>query len=133
MTEIPETIVACDGCGDELNVLAPYLKVMLKPERAVLVSEELPSDDPENQPGDLRLNLGTRSGRGVMLRLHDFQCLIKWADERKGLSPKIEFHREDEIYVPADNRSPEELVKAGDLPKEMLAVYAVNENTGGEK
>ena len=112
--EIPVTVVECDGCHEDLNVLAPYLHVMLKPQRSVLVSEEIADEDdpeydednPELMP---RIYLGTKAGRGVLLKFHNFDCTAKWVGERKGLQPKIEPHMEDEIYVPEDNPDDEEI------------------------
>jgi hypothetical protein len=130
---LPNTIVQCDGCEKPLNVLKPFLSVVVKAQRQVLVTtvaqaegdnfEEV--ENPEAEAPDVYL--GTRSGRGRILSLHDFSCLNRYArdDKRKDAPAKIMQHHEPgEIYVPADNRSPEELVEAGDLPEAMLAVYA---------
>lgn len=120
--EIPNPTVACDGCGDDLNTLNPHLKVAVKAQREVLVANELPSDDP-NEVGYAEIYLGTKAGRGVIKRFHDFDCALEWFGKRKGKKAKLEYHHEDEVYVPEDNRSPEELVKAGLLPKEILALH----------
>jgi hypothetical protein len=109
--EIPNTTVECDGCGEELNLLAPHLAVQVKPKRKVLLLNELPDDDPNAVPEE-EILVGEKSGRGVLLTLHDFDCLSKWTAKRKGKPAKLEFHVETEVYVPADNRSPEELAEA---------------------
>jgi hypothetical protein len=120
--EIPNPVVPCDGCEKDLNTLNPYLKVTVKAQREVLISNEVASDDP-NEVGNAEIYLGTKSGRGVLKKFHDFDCAGKWFGARKGLKAKLEFHHEDEVYVPEDNRSPEELVEAGELPKEILALH----------
>ena len=133
--EIPNPVVACDGCEKDLNTLNPYLQVGVKAQRQVLVSNELPSDD-LNEVGSAEIYLGTKSGRGVLKKFHDFDCALKWFGDRKGLKAKLEVHHEDEVYVPEDNRSPEELVKDGELPKEMLALHkalATAEAKGGSE
>ena len=119
---IPNPIVTCAGCENDLNTLNPHLTVAVKPVRKVLVANELPSDDP-NEVGDGEIFLGKKSGRGVQLAFCNFECGRKWFSARKELKAKLEFHAEDEIYEPADNRSPEELVEAGELPKEILALH----------
>jgi hypothetical protein len=119
--EIPNPVVACDGCEKDLNTLNPYLMVTVKAQREVLVSNEVSSDDP-NEVGNAEIFLGTKSGRGVLKKFHDFDCARKWFDARKGLAAKLEYHHEDEVYVPEDNRSPEELVEDGELPKEFLTL-----------
>jgi len=133
MPELPETVVGCDSpdCDEGLNVLGNFLAVTVKPKRQVLVQQVEESDDPNVVPEDTIL-LGTKSGRGVALRFHDFDCFGKWVAARKGMSPVLEFHHEDEIYEPEDNRSPEELVEDGDAPKELLAFLAANDNDGEE-
>ena len=135
--EIPNPVVSCDGCEKDLNTLNPYLKVTVKAQREVLISNEVPSDDP-NEVGTGEIYLGTKSGRGVLKKFHDFDCAVKWFSARKGLKAKLEYHHEDEIYVPEDNRSPEELVEAGELPKEMLTLHkalarAEEKNQGGSE
>lgn len=125
MAEIPATVVECDGCEKELNLLSPYLAVSVKPKFEVLLSEDEPTDNPTEVPTQ-RFYLGSKSGRGPakgILKFHDFRCAGKWFAERKDLAPKLEYHAEDEVYVPEDNRTPEELVKAGELPKEFLAFH----------
>lgn len=111
-TEMPVTVVKCAGCEKDLNVLMPYLAVQVRAKRDVIVSEEVASADP-NEVADNTVYLGTKSGRGVLRNFHDFDCLAKWVNARKGLPAKLEFHHEDEIYVPEDNPS-EEVVDGGD-------------------
>lgn len=123
MADLPLTVIECDGCGEDLNVMAEHLSVQVKAIQQVLVTEAVPP------PGELAIPeqsvyLGTRSGRGVIRRFHDFKCLHAWVDKRKTLKAKMEPHVEDEIYEPEDNRSPEQLVKDGVLPKEALALSA---------
>jgi len=133
--EIPNPVVTCDGCEKDLNTLNPYLKVTVKAQREVLISNEVSSDDP-NEVGFAEIYLGTKSGRGVLKKFHNFDCARKWFDARKGLEAKLEFHHEDEIYVPEDNRTPEELVEAGELPKEILSLHkalATAEAKGGSE
>jgi hypothetical protein len=88
----------------------------------VLVVEEEVSEDPKVVPVAL-ICLGDKSGRGRIIRFHDFKCMNKYTTARKDHKAVIQVHAEEEIYVPEDNRTPEELVKDGDLPKEMLAVH----------
>lgn len=110
MSEIPNTVVECDGCGEELNLLAKHLVVMVKPQRAVLVMEDVASADPDEAP-DSNIFLGSKKGRGVRKLFHDFECAHTWFNERFEWKPKIELHKEDEIFVPEDNRSPEEIAE----------------------
>jgi hypothetical protein len=128
--EIPETVEICDGCGDEINLLNPYLKSKVNAERQVLISEDTPSTGENlNDVPDPKLYMGAKVGRGVVLLFHDFNCFDKWVNARKGLKAKLEFHAEEgEPYVPEDNRTPEELVKAGELPKEILALQKAAED-----
>jgi hypothetical protein len=124
MTEIPATVVKCAGCDEDLNVLNPYLQVQVKAQREILVAEDVPASGDPNVVPEPNLYLGVKSGRGVILRLHDFDCLGRWQKARKGLPAKLEFHKEEgDPYVPEDNRTPEELVAAGELPKEFLAYH----------
>lgn len=104
---LPGTTAACGGCEEPINVLNPYLKVIIKAERQVLLASQ--SDDP-NAP--IESTLGTRRGRGRIVLFHGFDCICDYAEAREGQKAKIEFHEETEIYVPADNRSPEELAEA---------------------
>jgi hypothetical protein len=123
MAKLPETVIECDGCEEDLNILAPYLFVTVKAQREALIMDESASADPNEVP-TAEVLLGTKSGRGVMLRFHRFDCLAAWVAERKGLEAKIEYHSEDEIYEPADNRSPEELVKDGDMHPALAEAIA---------
>lgn len=107
--EIPQTVFECGGCEKDLNVLDPYLNVQIKAQREVIVT-----DDPADTEGEISepgLYLGTKSGRGRIVKFHGFDCLFKYARERKDYEVKIEPHLEDEIFVPEDNRSPEELAE----------------------
>lgn len=131
MSDIPVTVAECANpkCKDPLNLLGNHLKVMVKPQRNVLVTEDVPASNGDDMP-DAKLHLGIRMGRGVLLTFHNFACAAEWFVARKSLVPKLQYHHEEgDMYVPEDNRSPEELVKAGDLPKEMLAVYAAQDDT----
>lgn len=109
-TEMPTTVVECSGCEKELNVLMPYLGVQVKAKREVIIAEEVASADPNEVP-DNTIYMGTKSGRGVVLQFHDFDCLGKWVAARKGKKAKLEFHKEDEIYVPEDNPTEAEFAK----------------------
>lgn len=106
--EMPVTVVKCSGCEKDLNLLMPYLAVQVRAKREVLISSEVPSGDP-NEVSENTLYLGTKSGRGVQLQLHDFECFAEWVTKREGLQPKLEFHSEDEVYVPEDNPDEEEI------------------------
>ena len=118
-TEMPVTVVKCAGCEKDLNVLVPYLSVIVRPKRDVIVSEEVTSADP-NEVAEGNIYLGTKSGRAVLRSFHNFACLATWVDKRKTLKAKLEFHHEDKIYVPEDNPDDEEIArrlaveKAGD-------------------
>lgn len=109
-TEMPVTVEACSGCEKDLNLLVPYLQVGVSPQRGVIVTEEVASADP-NEVSENNVYLGTKRGRSVLMRFHNFACLDKWVNSRKGLDPKLEFHREDEIYVPEDNPDDAELAR----------------------
>lgn len=109
-TEMPVTVVTCDGCEKELNVLANHLAVQVTPKRDVLVSDEVSSADP-NEVSENVVYLGTKRGAADLLRVHDFACLDKWVNSRKGNDVKLSFHSEDEIYVPEDNPDDAELAK----------------------
>lgn len=109
--KIPSTTLDCAGCNKELNLLVPHLSVMLKPQREVLVLTDVTEDEDNPEMVGQEITLGARSGRGVILKLHNFDCLIKWANERKGLAPVLEPHREDEVYVPEDNPDEKEIAR----------------------
>lgn len=109
--EIPNTTVSCDGCGDDLNLLAKHLVVTVKPQRQVLVLEDMSAADPD-EAAEQNISLGFRKGRGVAKRFHDFSCATKWFRERKDWEPKIELVVEDEIFVPEENRTVEEIAAA---------------------
>ena len=125
--EIPDTVVSCDGCEKELNLLGKFLVVQVKPQRQVLVMEDVESADPDEIP-EPNIYLGSKKGRGVILRFHDFDCAGMWFSERSGLQPKLEAHKEDEIYVPEDNRSPEELVLDGEMSAAHAALISGGED-----
>lgn len=93
-----------------MNVLQPHLHVILKAQRDVLISTEKASDDPNEAP-EAVYSIGTKSGRGVVRKFHDFDCLMLWVKEREGLPAKIEFHKEDEIFVPDDNPDEKEIAR----------------------
>jgi hypothetical protein len=131
MAEIPNTIAECDGCGKELNLLSPYLSMSLKAQRQVLVVEEVESENPD-EIAEPNIYLGSKKGRGVIRIFHDFDCAIKWMNKRKGLKAKLEVHKEDEIYVPEDNRSPEELVEAGEMTRAAFRAIDMTPAEGGE-
>lgn len=120
---IPETVVECGGCGDDLNLLRTHLAVQIKAERHALVAppprDPFAEDDKDNPP----IALGTQSGRGRIVHFHNFNCISKYGTDRKDNPIKIEPHKETDIYEPKDNRSPEELVKAGELPEAMLLLH----------
>jgi hypothetical protein len=133
MQEIPNPVVECAGCGKELSRLQPHLKVQIKAEVAVLLATPIPPSEEGEITGNA-ISLGTKSGRGRIMYLHDFDCLSEYAQEREGQKAKLEPHVEDEIYEPEDNRSPEELVEAGELPPEILAYQtALAEASEGEE
>lgn len=121
MSEIPNPVTECDGCGKEMNLLAPFLVVTVKPQHQALLVEDVPAEN-EGEISKQNITLGTRKGRGVAWKFHNFDCAIKKISTYKGKEPKLEVHAEKEIYVPEDNRSPEELVKAGEITKEQYAV-----------
>lgn len=123
MPEIPNPVETCAGCGDELSRLQPHLKMTLKAEMAVLLATPIAPSEEGEITGNA-VSLGSKSGRGRIAYLHNFDCLIAYAQEREGKEPKLEAHAEDEIYEPEDNRSPEELVEAGELPDEILQFQA---------
>ena len=108
--EIPNTQVECAGCDEALNVLAPHLHMKLRAQREALIVEEIASEDP-NEVGDPDIYLGGKVGRGVVRVFHDFDCMMAWVKEREGLPAKLEFHSEDEIYVPEDNPDDEEIAR----------------------
>ena len=108
--EIPNTQVECSGCDKPLNLLAPHLNMVLRAKREVLIAEEVAAEDP-NEVGQPDIYLGSKNGRGVVRQFHDFDCMLTWVKEREGLPAKLEFHSEDEIYVPEDNPDDKELAK----------------------
>lgn len=119
LPDVPNPVVECAGCGENLSQLAPHLKVAVKAEVKVLLTQPIETDDPEEITGN-QIILGSKSGRGRIFFVHDFDCLAQYAQEREGQTAKVQHHTEDEIYVPEDNRSPEELVEAGELPGAYL-------------
>jgi hypothetical protein len=137
VTDIPQTIVECDSpeCEEELNVLSTHLTVVVKPKREVLIVEDIPTDDPEEVP-ESRVYLGTCSGRAPakgILRFHNFKCAMQWFQAREDLKPRLQLHKEDDIYVPEDNRTPEELVEAGEMSEATLAAIDREPAEGGEE
>ena len=108
--------------------------MQIKAERQVLVTHEQATNEfEERDEGEYPdVSLGTKAGRGRMVKFHDFKCIRKYGSKREANTVKLMPHEEDEIYVPADNRSPEELVKAGEMDKSMLAVFAAREKAGEE-
>lgn len=131
MSEIPNTVVECDGCGEEMNLLAPYLSVTLKPQHNVLLMEDVPTKNPDEIPGQ-SFTLGSRKGRGVMWVFHDFNCALEKLSDYKDKVPVLEVHKEDEIYVPEDNRSPEELLESGEMTQEQYDAIDREPAEGGE-
>jgi hypothetical protein len=127
---VPNPIVECAGCGEELSELRPYLKIMVKAEMKVMLSQPTDTTEEGEIPGT-EIYLGTKSGRGRIFSVHNFDCLVKYAEARAGKEPKLLVHTEEEIYVPEDNRSPEELVDAGELPPEFLSLQTAMAK-GGE-
>ena len=122
---LPETVTECGGCDEELNLLSPHLSVQIKAERNVLVADAgSPFDATQDTPA---VSLGTQSGRGRLVNFHNFDCVRAYGEARKDKAVSLEPHVEDEVYVPADNREPEELVKDGEMQAEMLAVFAARE------
>jgi len=119
LPNIPNPIVECAGCSEDLSLLVPHLKVMVKAEQQVLLTSDAPTTG-EGEIAAQQITLGTRSGRGRIMQFHDFDCLGQYAEDRAGAKAKLEAHAEDEIYEPEDNRSPEELVEAGELPGAYL-------------
>lgn len=132
MTEIPDTVVKCDGCDEDLNLLNAHLTMQLKAERSVLLTDDKPATDPLEVP-EATITLGKKSGRGVIRNFHDFDCMAKWVKVREGLKAKLEYHSEDEIYVPDDNRSPQELVAAGEMTKATMRAIDTTPADGGEE
>jgi hypothetical protein len=122
---IPNVDAQCDGpdCDKTLSLLEEHLVVQVKPLVHVLLSHTEPATGDQVIP-KTTLSLGKMSGRGVIKLFHNFACAESWFTARNKLKPKLEPHYEKEIYVPEDNRSPEELVEAGELPQEALALHA---------
>ena len=40
---LPETVVKCDGCEKDLNLLGVHLKVQVKAERTQIVAQPIPA------------------------------------------------------------------------------------------
>jgi hypothetical protein len=130
LPDVPNPIVMDAGTGEEISLLQPHLKVQIKAEMAVLLSTPVePSEEGEITGNEI--TLGSKSGRGRIMYFKNFDSLVDYANERAGKEPKLEVHSEEEIYEPADNRSPEELVEAGELPSEILQFQAAMDE-GGE-
>lgn len=117
-----EAKYTCDGCDKEMQLLQPHVSMMLKIERSIpQINQTSSVSDDGEQLSNVEISFATQSGRGVMRKFHDFKCLEEWVQERTDYEPKIQIHYEDgDPYVPEDNRSPEELVEAGELPPEVL-------------
>lgn len=124
MAEIPQTVVPCAGCEKDLNLLNPHLTMKLAAKRDVLIAEDKSTD--LNSEDETKVYLGSKVGRGVVKPFHDFDCLGKWVGQRKGLKAKIELHHEDEIYEPADNRTPEELYEDGEISEAVFALSRID-------
>ena len=120
LPDVPNPIVEDAGTGEEISLLQPHLKVTIKAEMAVLLSTPVAPGEEGEITGN-EITLGTKSGRGRIAYFKDFDSLAQYAQDRAGQEAKLEVHAEDEIYEPEDNRSPEELVEAGELPSEILA------------
>lgn len=109
--EMPVTVVTCDGCEKDLNVLSNHLAVQVTPKRDVLVSDEVASADP-NEVSENVVYLGTKRGSAALLRFHDYACLDKWVNPKKGEEVKLEFHSEPgDPYVPDDNPDDDEIAR----------------------
>jgi hypothetical protein len=129
--EIPATTMPCDGCGEELNLLSSHLSMILKAQRSVLVTDTVESDDLDEVPESIYY-LGTKAGRGVIKKFHDFACLDLWVEPRKELKAKLEVHREEEIYVPEDNPTEEEIAQREAEAAKVEANAAKAAAKGGE-
>jgi hypothetical protein len=124
--DFPEVTVACDApnCDKELSLLEPHLQVQLRPVVQVLQTEVKPATEGQPMP-EHTLYAGTQFGRGVMKRFHDFNCAISWLYKYRDKEPILEPHAEEgDMYVPEDNRLPEELVAAGEMEDPVAEMHA---------
>lgn len=128
--ELPEVEAACDapGCKDKIDLLSPHLTVQVRPVQQVLLSETIPASGDRLMP-EIKVSSGKQMGRAALKLFHDFDCAMAWFSKREGKSAVLEPHHEEgDMYVPEDNRSPEDLVKDGELPPEVLALHAAMED-----
>jgi hypothetical protein len=95
-----KTTEVCAGCGEEINLLVPHLRVGVSPNRAVietvdaaLVGAETDDDgnivalavsvtDPDASGGRERYYVGTRSGAGQFGYFHNYDHLADWATQK---------------------------------------------------
>lgn len=95
-----QTTETCLGCGEEVNLLVPHLRVQISPTRAVietvdaaLVGAETDEEgniaalavdvtDPDAAGGRERYYVGTKSGAGEMGCFHNYEHLANWAAEK---------------------------------------------------
>jgi hypothetical protein len=106
--QLPDLAVVCPGCEKTLYILNPHLTVQVKPERAVVVNQPfseyeaivkgeertpeqiLAAGDTDEEEESVSY-IGYRSGAGEHIKVHDYDCLAKYAKERKDESVKIKY------------------------------------------
>jgi hypothetical protein len=95
-----KTTEACLGCGEEINLLMPHLRVTISPTRSVietvdaaLVGAETDEEgnivalgvdvtDPDAAGGRERYYIGSKSGAGMVGVFHSYEHLADWAGEQ---------------------------------------------------
>jgi hypothetical protein len=122
---IESTSETCAGCGKTLSLLENYLKIAVKTERAVIVEQPL-SEWQAIVSGEERSveaikalaaadeeeetvrYLGTRSGAGEIVRVHNGQCAQQYFEENyPDEKPKIKLLRAEEDDYESVGRSSE--------------------------
>lgn len=116
-----KTTEVCAGCGEDINLLVPHLRVGVSPNRAVietvdaaLVGAETDDDgnivslaidvtDPDMENRE-RYYVGTKSGAGQMAFFHNYDHLADWATSK---SADEEFQTDGKIRMKRLDVDPE--------------------------
>lgn len=95
-----QTTDTCLGCGEEVNLLDPHLRVQIAPTRSVIVTVDaalvgaetdeegnivslgVDVTDPDAMVGREMFYAGTRSGAGSMGTFHNYDHLADWATSK---------------------------------------------------
>jgi hypothetical protein len=109
-----KTTETCLGCGEEVNLLMPHLRVSISPTRAEIVTVDaalvgaetddegnitalgVDVTDPNASGSRERFYVGFKSGAGQMGVFHNFDHLADWATEIAG---DTEFQTDTAVHL----------------------------------